>query len=76
VRGEGLLLGLDLGDPELAKAVFEYCLKEGVLVNLIGSTIRLAPPLTVSRTEVRAALDTFRSGVDVLTTAVETAAVA
>src|SRR5918992_6142991 len=71
VRGEGLLLGLDLGDPELAKAVFEYCLKEGVLVNLIGGTIRLAPPLTVSRTEVRAALDTFRSGVDALTTAVE-----
>jgi acetylornithine/N-succinyldiaminopimelate aminotransferase len=75
VRGEGLLLGLDLGDIELARAVFEYCLKEGVLVNLIGSTIRLAPPLTVSRTEVRAALDTFRSGVDVMS-AVETAAVA
>jgi acetylornithine/N-succinyldiaminopimelate aminotransferase len=71
VRGEGLLVGLDLGDPELAIAVFEYCLKEGVLVNLIGGTIRLAPPLTVSRTEVRAALDTFRSGVDALTTAVE-----
>jgi predicted acetylornithine/succinylornithine family transaminase len=75
VRGEGLLLGLDLGDTDLARAVFEYCLKEGVLVNLIGTTIRLAPPLTVSRTEVRAALDTFRSGVDVMS-AVETAAVA
>ncbi|MDP8948669.1 MAG: aminotransferase class III-fold pyridoxal phosphate-dependent enzyme, partial [Actinomycetota bacterium] len=76
VRGEGLLLGLDLGDPELAKAVFEYCLKEGVLVNLIGGTIRLAPPLTVSRTEVRAALDTFRGGVDALMTAVEPETVA
>jgi acetylornithine/N-succinyldiaminopimelate aminotransferase len=78
VRGEGLLLGLDLGDPELAKAVFEYCLKERVLVNLSGGTIRIAPPLTVSRTEVRAALDTFRSGVDALTTVLEvdTAAVA
>jgi len=69
VRGEGLLLGLDLGDPELAKAVFEHSLKEKVLVNLIGTTIRLAPPLTVSRTEVRAALDTFRGGFDTLTTA-------
>jgi acetylornithine/N-succinyldiaminopimelate aminotransferase len=75
VRGEGLLLGLDLGDPELARAVFEHCLKQGVLINLIGGTIRFAPPLTVSRTEVRAALDTFRSGVDVMS-AVETAAVA
>jgi acetylornithine/succinyldiaminopimelate/putrescine aminotransferase len=76
VRGEGLLLGLDLG-PELAPKVFEHCLQEGLLVNLVGgTTIRLAPPLTVSRTEVRYALDTFRSGVDVLTTAVEPAAVA
>jgi acetylornithine/N-succinyldiaminopimelate aminotransferase len=79
VRGEGLLLALDLGDPVLAKAVFEHCLREGVLLNLVGgTTIRLAPPLTVSRTEVRAALDTFRGCLDDLTTAVQsdTAAVA
>jgi acetylornithine/N-succinyldiaminopimelate aminotransferase len=78
VRGEGLLLGLDLG-PELAPKVFEYCLEQGVLVNLVGgTTIRLAPPLTVSRTEVRYALNTFRGSVDTLMAAVrpETAAVA
>jgi len=63
VRGEGLLLGLDLGDAGLAREVFEFCLDQGVLVNLVGTTIRMAPPLTVSRTEVRAALDTFRGGV-------------
>ena len=65
VRGEGLLLGLDLGDPELAKEVFEKCLEEGVLVNLIAeTTIRLAPPLTVTKTEIRHALDTLRAAVD------------
>lgn len=64
VRGEGLLIGLDLG-PELAPKVFERCLEEGVLVNLIGgTTIRMAPPLTVTKTEVRAALDTFRGCVE------------
>ena len=64
VRGEGLLIGLDLGDTTLAMEVFEHCLNSGVLVNLVGgTTIRMAPPLTVSRTEVRAALDTFRGGV-------------
>jgi predicted acetylornithine/succinylornithine family transaminase len=64
VRGAGLLLGFDLGDAGLAREVFEHCLDEGVLVNLVGgTTIRMAPPLTVSRTEVRAALDTFRGGV-------------
>ncbi|MDQ4002668.1 MAG: aspartate aminotransferase family protein [Actinomycetota bacterium] len=65
VRGEGLLLGLDLGNPELAKGVFEKCLEEGVLVNLIAeTTIRLAPPLTVTRTEIRHALDSLRAAVD------------
>ena len=63
VRGEGLLIGVELG-PEVAPRVFERCLENGLLVNLIGgSIIRLAPPLTVSRTELRCALDFFRSGV-------------
>ncbi|MDQ3892246.1 MAG: aminotransferase class III-fold pyridoxal phosphate-dependent enzyme, partial [Actinomycetota bacterium] len=67
VRGEGLLLGLDLGDPELANGVFQKCLEEGVLVNLIaGTTIRLAPPLTVTKSEIRYALDTLRAAVDSL----------
>ena len=67
VRGEGLLLGLDLKDPELAKGVFEKCLEEGVLVNLIArTTIRLAPPLTVTKTEIRYCLDTLRAAVDEL----------
>ncbi|MCL6438197.1 MAG: aspartate aminotransferase family protein [Rubrobacteraceae bacterium] len=64
VRGEGLLLGFELG-PEIAPRVFEHCLEEGVLVNMIGgTTLRLAPPLTVTRAEVRYALDTFREGVE------------
>jgi acetylornithine/N-succinyldiaminopimelate aminotransferase len=72
VRGRGLLLGLDLKDAELAREVFEYCLDHGVLVNLVGgTTIRMAPPLTVSRTEVRAALDTFRGGVYEAMSAIE-----
>ncbi len=76
VRGEGLLVGFDLGDPDLAREVFEHCLKEGVLVNLVGgTTIRLAPPLTVTRTEVRAALDTFRGGVYAAMSAVEAATI-
>ena len=67
VRGEGLLLGLDLKDPELAKDVFKKCLEEGVLVNLIaGTTIRLAPPLTVTKTEIRYCLDTLRTAMDEL----------
>ena len=65
VRGEGLLLGLDLADPELAREVFGKCLAESVLVNLVaGTTIRLAPPLTATKTEIRHCLDTLRAAVD------------
>ena len=65
VRGEGLLLGLDLKNSELASQVFEHCLEEGVLVNLVaGTTVRLAPPLTVTRAEIRYALDTIRAAID------------
>jgi len=65
VRGEGLLIGLDLADAERAKDIFEHCLREGLLVNVAGGTVvRIAPPLTVTRTEVRAALDTFRGAIE------------
>ena len=64
VRGEGLLLGLDLGNAELAKGVYEHCAEQGVLVNLAGgTTVRCAPPLTVTRTEIRHALDALRAAV-------------
>ena len=64
VRGEGLLVGLDLG-PDLAPEFLQKCLDKGLLVNMIGgTTIRLAPPLNVTKTEVRAALDTFRGAVE------------
>jgi acetylornithine/N-succinyldiaminopimelate aminotransferase len=64
VRGTGLLLGLDLSDAGRAKEVFERCVEAGVLVNVVGgTTIRLAPPLTVTRSEIRQALDTLRDAV-------------
>lgn len=72
VRGEGLLLGLDLGE-EIGPEVFQYCLDNKLLVNLIGGrTIRLAPPLTVTRTEVRHALTTFRGGIAAVDAALNT----
>ena len=64
VRGEGLLIGLELGE-ELAPKVFEKCLERGLVVNVVGEdTLRLAPPLTVSRAEIRHALDILRGAVE------------
>lgn len=47
-RGRGLLMGIGLVDGLDARAVAERLLHRGVLVNaLSGSTLRIAPPLTI-----------------------------
>jgi acetylornithine/succinyldiaminopimelate/putrescine aminotransferase len=55
VRGQGLLLGLDLGRP--AAPVVEACLDAGLLTTAAGpETLRLTPPLVVTADEVNEAL--------------------
>ncbi|MDH3707592.1 MAG: aminotransferase class III-fold pyridoxal phosphate-dependent enzyme, partial [Acidimicrobiia bacterium] len=56
VRGLGLLLAVELDQP-VAKAVGAACLEAGLVVNPLGDTsIRLAPPLTVSDEHIDEAL--------------------
>jgi acetylornithine/N-succinyldiaminopimelate aminotransferase len=56
-RGEGLLLAIDL-TVERANDVVRLGIEEGVLLNATGpSTVRLAPPLTLSQAEAEEALD-------------------
>jgi acetylornithine/succinyldiaminopimelate/putrescine aminotransferase len=53
VRGEGLLLGAVLAPGIDAKAVVAAALRAGLVVNApVAGVIRLAPPLTVSETEI------------------------
>ncbi|WP_037856634.1 ornithine--oxo-acid transaminase [Streptomyces sp. NRRL S-340] len=57
-RSRGLWAGVDV-DPALGtgRAISERLMREGILVkDTHGSTIRLAPPLTVTEDELRAAL--------------------
>ncbi len=55
VRGQGLLIGLDLTVE--AGPVAAECLRRGLLVNAVRpGTLRLSPPLTVCRAEVDEAL--------------------
>lgn len=63
VRGAGLWAGIDI-DPALAsgRAVCEALLERGVLAkDTHGSTIRLAPPLTISREDLDWAIDQFET---------------
>jgi acetylornithine/succinyldiaminopimelate/putrescine aminotransferase len=57
VRGLGLLLGAELAEGVAAPDVVAACLEQGLVVNAVTpSTVRLAPPLTVSDAEIDEAL--------------------
>ncbi len=59
VRGEGLLLAVDL-TAERSADVVRLGIEEGVLLNATGpATIRFAPALTLTEAEANEALDKF-----------------
>ncbi len=61
VRGRGLLLGLELDAP-VASDIEVACRSRRVLVNAVGpDVVRLAPPLTIERTEVDHAIATLEA---------------
>lgn len=50
VRGKGMILGLDVGNGETAKAIVQQCFEDGLLIASCGSggrVIKLIPPLTI-----------------------------
>ena len=52
IRGAGLLIGIELRE-DIAKAVSKKLFDDGILVSLCaGTTIRIAPPLIVSKNDV------------------------
>lgn len=60
VRGAGLLIGIEL-ETGKASQVAKAMMEAGVLVNAAnGSTIRIAPALTVTETQIRKFISTFR----------------
>jgi 4-aminobutyrate aminotransferase len=66
VRGKGLMFAVDLVDPKTAKPspplaaqMLEATKERGLLVGkggLYGSTLRMAPPLTLSEAEAKEGL--------------------
>jgi acetylornithine aminotransferase/acetylornithine/N-succinyldiaminopimelate aminotransferase len=61
VRGVGLMVGLELDSPELAKAVTAQMLEEGIIINCTHeTTLRFLPPYLITRKHIEtvvAALD-------------------
>lgn len=74
VRGKGLMLGVEFGDPvsgspnaELTAEVMEQARAEGLLVGkggLYGNTLRIAPPLSITEEEANEGLDKLRNAIN------------
>lgn len=74
VRGKGLMLGVEFGDPvtgspnaELTAEVMEQARAEGLLVGkggLYGNTLRIAPPLSITEEEANEGLDKLRIAIN------------
>ena len=58
VRGRGLMIGIDLPDHDTAEALEQACFRRGLLLLTCGErSVRLAPPLVVTRAQADTALD-------------------
>jgi len=61
VKGEGLLLGLQLADPNLIPTVINKCRESGLLILRTGSdSLRFAPPLNITKEEIKTGLDILK----------------
>jgi acetylornithine aminotransferase len=60
IRGKGLIAGIECKEP--VQALIEALQKEGLLVLPAGpNVIRLLPPLTVAKSEIKAAVEKLKA---------------
>ena len=57
VRGQGLMIGIELIPEGLGVRIVEECRKKGLLINCIhGMVLRMVPPLVIAREEIDQAI--------------------
>ena len=70
LRGKGMIMGLDVGNGELAKAIVNNCFENGLLIAACGTggrVIKLIPPLTIPDNDLEQGLDILvKASIDVL----------
>lgn len=67
IRGIGLMLALDLGNPEKVNQLFDYCLNRGLVGFWFLSnpqSYRIAPPLIITEAEIRWACKIIVDGLE------------
>jgi acetylornithine/N-succinyldiaminopimelate aminotransferase len=64
VRGKGLLLAMEVADPQMAAWILEKCLDLGLFVNLTqGNVIRVFPALNIKRAEAEEGLELLQKAI-------------
>jgi putrescine aminotransferase len=65
VRGKGLMLGVEVSDPDIAKIIIGALVHEGVIVAYTlnnPNVLRIEPPLIISRDEIEIVLKALEAG--------------
>ncbi len=60
IRGKGMIVGLDVGDGTIARAVIDTCFENGLLIATCGTggrVVKLIPPLTISDNDLLTGLE-------------------
>ncbi len=67
IRGLGLMMCLQLENFDQVYQVSAYCAKQGVMIDWYlhcETALRIAPPLTISKDEIKSACRIIREGID------------
>ncbi len=61
VRGQGLMIGMELDTPERAKSVVKEALTQGIIINRTNDTVlRFLPPLIVQKRHINTLIRTLK----------------
>ena len=65
IRGKGLFNALEFDDEKIAKKALNNLIRNGLLTQIThGKTIRLCPPLTITKKHINKSLDIIKKSVN------------
>ena len=60
VRGRGLMFAVDIKNEKITDSIYNDLIEKGYIVGNRGSSIRIDPPLTISKTEIDMFIEILR----------------
>jgi len=60
VRGKGLMFAVDIKNQKIADSIYSDLIEKGYIVGNRGSSFRIDPPLTITKTEIDEFIDVLR----------------